>query len=486
MSGVLSAFTGPVLFVDLDNYGADPTGVKLSDTAFTKAYAVAAAKVQASSGIYAGAMLTLGPGIYQFSPNTVQILDPRIGFTGQGIGITTIYSAGSSGDVVWATDNNWATYSTLGAAPIGNFTISGHACTGAMNGLHYGDRAGARNLPVRCEYFQFSAASQAFWFRNDNGGLSERATGWSLEAYNCATNFVFDGNNQTPNSTSTSFDYCSFDLTMVTGTSLAMTVTGISLVNNADVVGCHIRLRGNIGAANAQTATLISIGTGGSDSTKLAASDLDIAVEADGAGTVNDIVINTAATYGLFACTGQLWFITGTGAYTAGSVTGGLLRFGGIIQSPLMTSAHGSLYQIGPNLASFDSSFGKATLGTALVVDGQLGQLALGAGDGTPTVTPQTAAGSGASASITGTDLAGTISLTTGSGPTSGTQVTVTFANAGPNNALVWLAPQTANLTGGSPGFFTPAGGASSFSVNAAGAPAAATTYTFRYFVIFL
>jgi hypothetical protein len=63
-----------------------------------------------------------------------------------------------------------------------------------------------------------------------------------------------------------------------------------------------------------------------------------------------------------------------------------------------------------------------------------------------PTIAANGSAGSGATASLSGTDLAGTITLTAGSGGTSaGVIFTITFASTFPAGARIILSPQNAN-----------------------------------------
>jgi cytoskeletal protein CcmA (bactofilin family) len=102
------------------------------------------------------------------------------------------------------------------------------------------------------------------------------------------------------------------------------------------------------------------------------------------------------------------------------------------------------------------------------------------AGGGTPGRTNGTALGSGGTSSVSGTDTAGTINISTGSGPPGGCFITVTFAQVFTGSPHVVVSPigsDTASLD------YYVTRNSTSFSVCATN-PSAGRTYGFDYIVI--
>jgi len=107
-------------------------------------------------------------------------------------------------------------------------------------------------------------------------------------------------------------------------------------------------------------------------------------------------------------------------------------------------------------------------------------------GMGPPSVTVETAAGSGATASIVrGGDLAGRIEVDSGTGTTTGKVATLLFARSLISGGAISLTP--ANASAASLGHAFPDDsitGTSGFSVNVTSALSAGTTYLWDYVVI--
>lgn len=101
-----------------------------------------------------------------------------------------------------------------------------------------------------------------------------------------------------------------------------------------------------------------------------------------------------------------------------------------------------------------------------------------------PSTAVQTAAGSGASASISGNDISGAITLVTGTSPTSGALVNVTLAHSFPSavNAVTLTAHGSTAAGVMSEVYVTQSGG-TTWVLNASAAPAANATYTWYYAV---
>lgn len=117
-----------------------------------------------------------------------------------------------------------------------------------------------------------------------------------------------------------------------------------------------------------------------------------------------------------------------------------------------------------------------------LEIFGKDGHVVTG-GTATPTSAVKAAAGAGATATVTGNDMAGQVTLTTGTAPTPGAMLDITFANA-------WAAtPKSVIFTAesGAGALLAPytAGRSSTvFTLGLGAAPAASTTYTFNYQVL--
>jgi cytoskeletal protein CcmA (bactofilin family) len=92
-----------------------------------------------------------------------------------------------------------------------------------------------------------------------------------------------------------------------------------------------------------------------------------------------------------------------------------------------------------------------------------------------------TALGGGGTASVSGTDTAGTVSINTGSNPPAGCFITVNFAKNFGSTPHVVISPS--NSSAGSLQFYTNRT-SSSFSVCSAGVPSGGTNFVFDYFVL--
>ena len=334
----------------IDDYGADPTGVALSDTAWTNCYADALASVVGSGNESVGAMIEFGPGIYLFSITTVKISDCRIGMRGMGKQVTIITSNGSSGDIVYVTDTHNPSYNR--SAPCYDFTVWQGSGT-SVNNFHYGDRSGGYlNLEV---VGSNAAGSRNFLFKNDNNTQSEQTTAILMSQNGGISGYTFDGGG----TSKTSFDYSTWQLGLVGGgVNNSNNFNGVEIVNKATLSGVRFKLWGNIGAKTAFTSTLLAIGNGNTDNSGIGSgSDIMITVECDGGGgTVKDLVINVDSTFsgGISDCHGTFFFSVTSGSITAGSMTGsGLCSLSGRLSSPYFTT-NGNLTQFGSQFQSFD------------------------------------------------------------------------------------------------------------------------------------
>lgn len=335
----------------IDAYGADPTGQRLSDAAFTAAYAAATASL-AGGNPNAGAMVVFGAGLYQFSLGVIAVTDRRIGLTGQGSQATTLYSNGSGGDLVFVTDTSGV---LPGAAPVGGFTLYGWNTGAASNGLHIGDRISSVIADIAVYGFNGGPTSRGVWFRNDNGRLFERNFVQVLSNQNSIL-YDFDGNNGAANS----FDYGTWFLAFNQAAITAAAV-GLRVINGAHLYGGGgLNVFGNASNANAaRTVTCLQVGASAADTARVNC-PVNINLECDAsAGTVTDLVVQGAsAAAGIIQCHGRMIFLNAAGAFTAGSVTLPAVVTGwGTWAGPLF-SAHGVLTALGTAAAGLSTYSG--------------------------------------------------------------------------------------------------------------------------------
>ena len=334
-SVTLDAVRGAKVFY-LDDYGADPSGVNLSDSAWAAAYSAATNALLAHSG----AMIIAGAGTYLFSVGKVVITDSRIGFLGQGNAATMIFSTGNNGILLQF--NGLTGGPGNAAAPIGGFTVYGWSGGNGLSGIQYGDRANWHLVDVTATGFN-GTNGRGFWFR-DTIGLSEGSY-MVLNADQNTINYDFD----TSGGGVGSFDYSSFFLHLVATTVGGISATGLRFSAGQHCFGGRIHLVGNASATTGLTTTVVAVGTSGSDTARIQACDLHVMVEADtSAGTVKDIVVQGASSNaGIIQCAGHFVFLNAGGSYTIGSVGSPAVVTGwGHFLGPLF-SGHGTLTAIG-------------------------------------------------------------------------------------------------------------------------------------------
>ncbi|HET7529069.1 MAG TPA: hypothetical protein VFJ84_02475 [Candidatus Saccharimonadales bacterium] len=186
----------------------------------------------------------------------------------------------------------------------------------------------------------------------------------------------------------------------------------------------------------------------------------------------------------------------------------GSLKVGSGISIPSITvGGNGTFGQIGIsgglNVAGDTTLGGQLTVQKNLTVNGsasfgnlsvsQLGVTTLqlrgdlninqhiNASGGTPGRSLGTAVGSGGQASVSGSDTAGTVNISTGGSPPAGCFITVQFVHAFSSTPHVVISPSNSSAAGLD---YYVSRTASSFSVCTASAPSASTTYTFDYIAI--
>ncbi|MDQ5885484.1 MAG: hypothetical protein QG645_649, partial [Patescibacteria group bacterium] len=101
----------------------------------------------------------------------------------------------------------------------------------------------------------------------------------------------------------------------------------------------------------------------------------------------------------------------------------------------------------------------------------------------TPTITPQAAAGQGATATIEGNDTSGTITITTGTNTTTEQLANISFANPYNKAPRIVFSPASRESTKVG-AYYDPAQTTNSgYSIMVDQLPQPSTTYTFTYFI---
>lgn len=317
----------------IDAYGADPTGVALSDAAWTSCISdVTAAMLNPGSGqnnATSGAIVVFGPGIYNFSTGVISTFDGRIGIIGQGKSVTTLRTTGS-GILVQAGGGSEPHFAH-GAAPVGGFTLWGGGAAAGATGLQYGDRNDGLLSDVYADSWG-GAGSIGFQFLSSTSHGIEGCFATALDAVGCTTGYSFDGNAITG-----SADYSYFGL-HVQGCG-----TAVQVINTGNLLGSELRLQGNMGGGGFASPLLLKIGTNTSDTAKVTACLLHIAVEADAVAVTDIVITGTNNSQGITGCYGMIGLPLGSGgSWTAGSVTNTQFTFTGRVNgSPLLLVSGG-------------------------------------------------------------------------------------------------------------------------------------------------
>lgn len=101
-------------------------------------------------------------------------------------------------------------------------------------------------------------------------------------------------------------------------------------------------------------------------------------------------------------------------------------------------------------------------------------------GGGLPSISSGTAVGAGGTVSISGNDVAGTVTINTGGGPPAGILANISFVNAYNNTPNVQITPIGSSGAGLN---YYASRTTNGFSIGTINAPSASTTYTFDYFI---
>jgi hypothetical protein len=257
--------------VNVLDYGADPTGVNDSTTAFTKAIA-------ALPPVGGWAVVPTGGGVV-YAPTGSYKISRTLAFTqfqnlrGDGRYLTNLIYTGT-GPCISATNTNTPTgWST----PCGfeGFSIDGtSAGTGAI-GLQIGNLFNSHANDIQIQDFT-STGAIGLYFKNYGGTpVMEKIRFTGISVVNNTSGVVFDGGG-----TGASFDYSVFEFHTLVNTNQS----GVTLQNHATLDGCKLSIVGNYAtAATSNTGCVLGLDVGTSSGTSsITNSEFFIAVEADG------------------------------------------------------------------------------------------------------------------------------------------------------------------------------------------------------------
>ncbi len=126
---------------------------------------------------------------------------------------------------------------------------------------------------------------------------------------------------------------------------------------------------------------------------------------------------------------------------------------------------------------SGDSSFASITINGNIIISGHI----ITSGKD-PILSPLAASGSGSSENVNGNDISGTITINTGSSPTTGDLVNLNFSNAYESTPHILVTPN--NSTSASMMVYPDQQSQNGFDIGVAGTPKANTSYVFEYYVV--
>lgn len=320
--------------INVDTYGADPTGATSSDAAI----ALALAALGSDPGV-----LAFGIGTYTFS-DPISLTAASQGIEGAGVGLTVLNYEGT-GLALLVRPAAFATSNRTG--PVRSFTLDGTGAT-AADGFEYGDCVGGQIDDIRVRNFDGVGVT----FRNINGWTEHGM--FRVASSDNATNFVFDGNDGV--TSSASFMYNDFDLT----THVFADGDAVVMRESASLFGGRFALTFNADRGASNTGVILRIGSSG----EVAASGLinvetNIIGEANGTGTNHTPIVMDGL--GVIRAQGTIWFVNS--GWPASTILAGRITFSGRYRIDSTTGRQA--YELGTQVVG-----GIATRGSSLTVAG--------------------------------------------------------------------------------------------------------------------
>lgn len=254
-------------WVSVITYGADPSGVADSTTAFTEAI---------------GALPTAGGLVYapagQYKISSTLTFKQNQGMLGDGHSTTVLNYTGSGICVKSALSGTFD-----GSAEGGYFSgwqVNGYGGGSGAIGMEVVDLQGVGGHDI-----SFYGCATAGLYMNTNTGWSEECQFTKIACIQCGTT----SNNATGAAifNGTSFDYGVFEFTIVSNPG----AHGVVLSGGTNMNGCRLAIRGDFYANTPNTAGVIAIDPGNTSGTSyMITADLDVSVETAGSGTGHYIV----------------------------------------------------------------------------------------------------------------------------------------------------------------------------------------------------
>lgn len=248
-------------WVSVITYGADPTGVHDSTTAFNGAVGA----LPAAGGIvYVPAGTYLISGTITLKQSQGMIGDGHVTSILNYTGSSTCIKIANSGTFDGSTEGGW----------FQGFQVSGTYSGSSQIGCSVADLQGTKMDDVA-----FYGLGGCALFFTEISGWAEEGHFTKISCIQCGT----AGNNATGAVvfSGTSFDYGVYEFTIVTNPG----AHGIVLQNGVDMNGCRIAIRGNFYGDTPNTGAVIAIDPGNTSGTSyLMTADLDVSVETAGTG----------------------------------------------------------------------------------------------------------------------------------------------------------------------------------------------------------
>jgi hypothetical protein len=242
----------------VDAYGADPSGLRDSTSAFNQAIATTK-------------QVVVGQGIYRVGgAASLTRFGRHQGMFGVSSALSLINYVGS-GTCLEAFDPKFSNSDSYGGS-FGGFHILGYDAAPGSVGLAWGNLLGARVDDIAIS--GFGGGGTGLRLRNSPGASwSEQARWTAIRLVQNTDNVVFD---------SGSFAYSIYEFLIVADAGQ----NGMTLQNDAQLQGVRLEIRGNFNADSDNRAWVVGVDPAGegTGSSQLSAAQLFVNVEADGSG----------------------------------------------------------------------------------------------------------------------------------------------------------------------------------------------------------
>ena len=264
-------------------YGADPTGVKDSTTAINNAL---------NATLYTGAPVYLPTGTYKLA-GTLNMTNGQ-SLIGDGSQAVTINYTGSTIAIKYTITGSFT--GSQRAGRITGFYLNGYSGGATTVGIQFGELQGL----LMDDVFLAGFNTAGIHFLNTGDYAEEhtiRATivGCGTTSSSTTGCVVFD---------SSSWDYSNFDFLLIPNAG----AHGVLLINDAQLQGCELRIRGNFLGATPNTGAVIAIDPANTGTDNyIRNSLLDVAAETAGSGTGHYLLyMGSTSSQSQFFATGVL------------------------------------------------------------------------------------------------------------------------------------------------------------------------------------